>query len=78
MAAVRAARATWGAEPIFMLEGGSIPVVNDFQSALKKPVVLLGYGLPGDNIHAPNERFALDCFRKGIEASARFLVELAK
>lgn len=78
MAAVRAARATWGAEPIFMLEGGSIPVVNDFQSALKKPVVLLGYGLPGDNIHAPNERFALDCFRKGIEASARFLVELTK
>lgn len=75
-AAVRAAAATWGREPIYMLEGGSIPVVNDFQRVLKKPIVLLGLGLPHDNIHAPNERFAVTCFEKGIEASARFLAEL--
>lgn len=78
LAAVRAARATWGAEPVFMLEGGSIPVVGDFQNALHKPVVLLGFGLPADNIHAPNERFAVECFYKGIEASARFLDEVAR
>ena len=75
-AAARAAQKTYGSEPIYMVEGGSIPVVNDFQDVLKKPVILLGFGLPGDNLHAPNEKLAVECFDKGIEASIRFLHEL--
>jgi acetylornithine deacetylase/succinyl-diaminopimelate desuccinylase-like protein len=75
-AAARAARATYGADPVFLLEGGSIPVVNDFQDVLGKPIVLLGLGLPDDNLHAPDERFALACYEKGIEASIRFMAEL--
>ncbi|MDW8394653.1 MAG: dipeptidase [Anaerolineae bacterium] len=75
-AAARAAQATYGAPPLFELEGGSIPIVADFQRYLSKPIVLLGFGLPDDSIHAPNERFALACLDKGIEASARFLSEV--
>ena len=75
-AAADAAKATYGNAPIFVLEGGSLPVVNDFQSVLRKPIVLLGFGLPGDNVHAPNERFALSCYEKGIEASIRLLATL--
>ena len=75
-AAARAAAKTYGSEPLYILEGGSIPVVNDFQDVLDKPVILLGFGLPTDNLHAPNEHFAIACFEKGIEASIRFLDEL--
>ncbi len=74
-AAARAAKATYGYEPVWMLEGGSLPVVNDFQSVLGKPVILLGFGLEGDRLHAPNERFALTCYQKGIEAGIRLLCE---
>ncbi|MDW8351616.1 MAG: dipeptidase [Anaerolineae bacterium] len=75
-AAARAAQAAYGNPPFYELEGGSIPVVHDFQTLLGKPIVLLGFGLPGDNIHAPNERFAVACYEKGIEASIRFMAEL--
>lgn len=76
-AAVRAATDTYHAEPIFELEGGSIPVVAHFRDQLRAPVVLLGFGLPDDNIHAPNERFSLQAYQRGIEASARFLLEMS-
>jgi acetylornithine deacetylase/succinyl-diaminopimelate desuccinylase-like protein len=75
-AAARAAQRTYGNPPLYELEGGSIPIVHDFQSQLGKPIILLGFGLPEDNIHAPNERFALRCYEKGIEASIRLLAEL--
>lgn len=75
-AAARIAEATYGKPPVFTLEGGSIPVVNDFQRVLGRPIVLLGFGLPGDNLHAPDEHFAIACYEKGIEASIRFLSEL--
>jgi acetylornithine deacetylase/succinyl-diaminopimelate desuccinylase-like protein len=75
-AAARAAHHTYGNPPLYELEGGSIPIVHDFQSQLGKPIILLGFGLPEDNIHAPNERFALRCYEKGIEASIRLLAEL--
>ncbi len=77
-AAARAASATYGNPPVFTLEGGSIPVVNDFQRVLGKPIVLLGFGLPGDNVHAPDEHFTLECYEKGIEASIRFMNELGE
>jgi acetylornithine deacetylase/succinyl-diaminopimelate desuccinylase-like protein len=75
-AASRAAEATYGNRPIFELEGGSIPVVGDFQKHLGKPVILLGFGLMDDNIHSPNEKYAIACYEKGIEASIRFFAEL--
>jgi len=75
-AAVIAYTDAFGKEPIFMREGGSIPVVGQFQEFLGLETVLMGFGLPDDKIHAPNERFYLPNFFKGIETSIRFLSEL--
>lgn len=75
-AAVTAYTDSFGKEPIFMREGGSIPVVGQFQEHLGLETVLMGFGLPDDKIHAPNERFYLPNFFKGIETSIRFLDKL--
>jgi acetylornithine deacetylase/succinyl-diaminopimelate desuccinylase-like protein len=76
-AAGRALEKGFGKRPVFTREGGSIPVVADFQSALGVPVVLFGFGLPDDNLHAPNEKFNLDNFFNGILASAFLYQEIA-
>lgn len=76
-AAVSAYAAAFGREPVFMREGGSIPVVGDFTNHLGIETILMGFGLPGDNLHAPNERFSLDNFYRGIETSIRFLHDYA-
>lgn len=47
-------------------------MVGDFQKHLGKPVILLGFGLMDDNIHSPNEKYAVACYEKGVEASIRF------
>lgn len=74
MQAAKAALAdTFGVEPVFMREGGSIPVVSEFQLELGLETILMGFGLPGDNIHAPNERMYLPNYFQGIESSIRFL-----
>ncbi|MEM7534914.1 MAG: dipeptidase [Chloroflexota bacterium] len=75
-AAGRAFERVFGVEPIFNVEGGSIPVVVDMQTHLKAPVVLMGFGLPDDNLHAPNEKFYLPNFYKGIETVIAFMGEL--
>ncbi|MBN1437027.1 MAG: dipeptidase [Sedimentisphaerales bacterium] len=62
--------------PVFIREGGSIPVVNTFAQTLKVPVVLIGLGLASDNIHSPNENFKIENFIKGAQASAQFLTNL--
>jgi len=67
----------WGARPIFTREGGSIPVVAEFQSVLGAPVVLMGFGLPDDAPHAPNEKLTLECFWRGIATSISFLTHAA-
>ncbi len=72
-AAVAALRETFGREPLLDREGGSIPVVETFSRVLGIQTVLMGFGLPDDNLHAPNEKFSLEMFRKGIETSIRFL-----
>lgn len=75
-AAAKAYATAFGQEPVFMREGGSIPVVSQFQSELGLETVLMGFGLPGDQIHAPNERFYLPNFYRGIETSIHFLQNL--
>ena len=75
-AAGRALKRAFGRKPVFVREGGSIPIVADFDRRLKVPTVLMGLGLNDDNLHAPNEKMDLDNFYKGIEASAFFMEEL--
>ncbi len=70
--AFRAYAATFGVEPIFMREGGSIPVVATFQKALGIETILMGFGLPDDRLHSPNEKFHIPIFYKGIETVIRF------
>ncbi len=72
-AAVRALEEVFGRPPVFMREGGSVPVVAGFVNVLRAPAVLMGFGLPDDRLHAPNEKFHLPNFFRGIEAVIRFL-----
>jgi acetylornithine deacetylase/succinyl-diaminopimelate desuccinylase-like protein len=69
-AARDALRDAWGKEPVVTGEGGSIPVVGDFERILKAPVLLIGFGLPGENAHAPNEWISMENFEKGMVAMA--------
>jgi acetylornithine deacetylase/succinyl-diaminopimelate desuccinylase-like protein len=75
-AAIRALEKVYGVRPIFFREGGSIPVVSLMQDILGRESVLMGFGLPDDNLHAPNEKMNLPCFFKGIEAYIHFAYEL--
>lgn len=72
-AATAALGEVFGRDPIYIREGGTIPIAALFKEILGAPVVLMGFGLPDDNIHAPNEKYSLAQFFKGIRAVARFL-----
>jgi acetylornithine deacetylase/succinyl-diaminopimelate desuccinylase-like protein len=76
-AARRALAGAFGREPVIVGEGGSIPVVGDFQRILGTPVLLMGFGLPGENAHAPNEWISDENFVKGARAVAAFWDEMA-
>jgi acetylornithine deacetylase/succinyl-diaminopimelate desuccinylase-like protein len=76
-AAVRALEATFGQRPLFIREGGSIPVCASFTSILDLPVVLLGFANPDCNAHAPNESMILANYETGIRTIARYWDELA-
>lgn len=78
IAAAKAYRHGFGKPPIFLRNGGTIPVVNLIQDILGIPVVMMGFGLPDDRIHAPNEKFHLPNFFKGIETCIRFYDELSQ
>lgn len=69
---------SFGAEAKFSLDGGSIPVTTMFRKFLGIDTVLMGYGLPDDNLHGPNEKMDLVQIWKGIETSTKFLEYLAK
>ena len=75
-AAVRAYAEAFGTTPVFMREGGSIPVVTTFQRYLGIDTILMGFGLPDDRLHSPNEKLDLLMFRRGMETSARFMAYL--
>lgn len=76
-AAKRALEAAFGREPVIVGEGGSIPVVGDFERVLKAPVLLVGFGLPGENAHAPDEWISVDNLRRGLRAMAALYSEIA-
>lgn len=77
-AAALAYKQVFGRDPVYMREGGSLPVVGHFQTHLGLETVLMGFGLPDDKIHAPNERFYLPNFYRGIETSIRFFEEYGR
>ncbi len=62
--------AAFGRDPVIVGEGGSIPVVGDFERILGAPVLLVGFGLPGENAHAPDEWISVDNLRRGMRAMA--------
>jgi acetylornithine deacetylase/succinyl-diaminopimelate desuccinylase-like protein len=76
-AASRAFEKGFGKRPVFVREGGSIPVVATFAEILGLPSVLMGIGLPDENAHAPNEKLDLHNFQHGIVSSAHFFHEMA-
>lgn len=77
-AALRALEKAFSAQPLLMRMGGSIPVVGDLDRVLKAPIVLMGFALPTDQVHAPNENFSLEAFDKGSVALAIYWDELAQ
>ena len=72
-AAARACRFGFGRPPRFLRAGGTIPIVNALGETLRIPVVLLGFALPEDRLHAPNESFSLSVFRRAVQTSIAFL-----
>jgi acetylornithine deacetylase/succinyl-diaminopimelate desuccinylase-like protein len=76
-ALARAIEKVWGVRPLFTREGGSGPE-EALARVLQAPLVFLGIGLPGDRIHAPNERMVMDQFFKGLLAAGELILELGR
>jgi len=77
-AARHALETAFDKRPVIVGEGGSIPVVGDFQKILGAPVLLVGFGLPGENAHAPNEWISVENYQKGARAMAALWDEIAR
>ncbi len=77
-AAAAAYAEVFGRNPVYMREGGSIPVVDQIRKHLGLQTVLMGFGLPDDRAHSPNERFYVPNFYRGIKTSIHFLAKYAK
>ena len=77
-AASRAYEKGWGHKPVFTRGGGSIPIVADICDMMKIPVVMMGYGLDSDGLHAANEHYSIEMFHRGIETAIVYLDELAE
>ena len=72
-AGLKALEAGYGKPAVVIGMGGSIPIVAHLVEVTGAPCVLMGFGLPGDNLHAPNENFSLDCFFGGARSAAAYL-----
>jgi len=70
-AATEAMHEVFKKDTVYIRSGGSIPIVGDFQNVLKLPTLMMGFGLPDDNLHAPNEKFHIPNFYRGIESIVR-------
>ena len=77
-AATEAMHDVFKKDTVFIRSGGSIPIVTDFQDVLKIPSVMMGFGLPDDNLHAPNEKFHIPNFYRGIESICGFFEKLGE
>jgi acetylornithine deacetylase/succinyl-diaminopimelate desuccinylase-like protein len=77
-AATEAMHTVFGKDTVFIRGGGSIPIVGDFVRELHIPTVMMGFGLPDDNLHAPNEKFHLPNFHRGIESIVLWLGKLGE
>jgi acetylornithine deacetylase/succinyl-diaminopimelate desuccinylase-like protein len=77
-AADRAIAEVFGKAPLYLREGGSVPIIADIKRVLGLDSVLFGLFLPEDNLHAPNESFNLDVMAKGILASEKILESIAR
>ena len=77
-AAHKALERGFGKRAVFMREGGSIPFVTQMHDTFKVPCILLGFGLPDENAHAPNEHLNLTNYFGGIKSAAFFYEELAQ
>ncbi len=77
-AAAEALKIGFGHNPVFVREGGSIPVVGWFKQMLNLDAVMVGFGLPDDHIHGPNEKLNLDCYYAGIRTAAALYGLLGK
>src|SRR5271165_5712950 len=75
--AIHALEAGFGKKAVFIREGGSIPFVTQMHDTFKVPCVLLGFGLPDENAHAPDEHLALENYYGGIKAIAHLYEDLA-
>ena len=75
-ASAAAMHEVFGKDTVFIRSGGSIPIVADFEKVLKIPSVMMGFGLPDDNLHAPNEKFHIPNFYAGIESIILWLQKL--
>src|SRR5215467_9294240 len=73
----KAFSAAFGAAPVLIREGGSVPVTIDFQEALGTRLLVTGFGLPDDALHSPNERMSLDQYHRGTDAVIHLMHELA-
>jgi acetylornithine deacetylase/succinyl-diaminopimelate desuccinylase-like protein len=76
-AALSALEKAFGTKPFLIRSGGSIPIVANFEEELGAPVVLMGFGLPDQNAHSPDEKMNLKNYHRGIKSSALFLQEYA-
>lgn len=77
-AATQAMKEVFNKDTVFIRSGGSIPIVSEFDKYLKIPSVMMGFGLPDDNLHAPNEKFHVANYYRGIESIVRFMEKLAQ
>lgn len=75
---VKAAQEVWKTNPLFKREGGSVPVVVDFQEILEVDSLNIGFALPSDNMHGPNEKLHLPTWYQGTEALIHFFYNIPK
>ncbi len=77
-AAARAYREAFGVAPVHVRSGGTVPAASTLHELLGTPPVLMGFALPGDHVHGPNEGFSLEIYGRAIHAAVVFLDEIGR